>query len=210
MEDGRTPELSTRDRVLRLLCTAPRTAGQLAEELGISANAVRKALVRMEGEGLVQYGRVVRGVGKPSHEYELTLKGEQLVSPGYLPLLLALLEELRASGSAREVEKTLRAVAHRLPAGTSADGVRSTRARLQAAVSLLNDLGGTARVRGTADDLRIECTCCAIAAVVAREPLACKAVEALVAEVSGVSVREACDRTGRPHCRFHVRDGARV
>ncbi len=46
---------------------------------------------------------------------------------------------------------------------------------------------------------------CPLSAVVRSNPGACAAMEALLTELLGVPVKEACDREGaRPRCRFLV------
>src|SRR5688572_31955800 len=108
-----------RREILRLLCAGSRTTRALAEELGISSNAVRKTLARLATDGLVRYERVARGVGKPAHEYYLTTAGEALVSRAYLPLLDELLGVLEARLPQRTLEALLRETGARLAADRS-------------------------------------------------------------------------------------------
>ena len=192
---------SSRTAILQLLCASGHTAGELASELRISASAVRKTLGRLQAEGLVRYNRLARGVGKPAHQYELTAEGELRLSRAYLRLLQALLEEIEGSLPPSGVEKLMRAVGERLAPPVIE---RSLHDRVAAAVVTLNDLGASASKIDSPAGLRIECTCCAIGAVVIEHPLACKGMEALLATHIGAPVREQCDRGDRPRCRFMV------
>jgi predicted ArsR family transcriptional regulator len=45
---------------------------------------------------------------------------------------------------------------------------------------------------------------CPLAAVTPDQPEACRMVETLIAELAGVSVRERCERGGKPRCCFEV------
>lgn len=195
---GKYPtDTNSRSVILRLLCTTSHTTQELASAMGISANAVRKALAQLEADGLVRYRRVARGVGKPPHEYEITPEGEGAISLAYLPLLQALSAELAGTLSARRMEALWRNAGRRMVRSPATGPVRK---RLQSAVRALNALGGDA----TASATGIECRCCAISGIVVDQPLACSAMEEFVSALTGVAVRERCDRNGRPHCRFEL------
>ena len=78
----------------------PLTAKELAEPFGVTANALRRHLDSLEGEGLVRYRREVHGVGAPVHAYSLTDRGESLFPQGHAAVLAAVLESVReVSGS---------------------------------------------------------------------------------------------------------------
>lgn len=201
MNRGGRETRGARAEILRLLCNEPQTAGQLARQLHVSPTAVRKTLARLKREGLVHYKRVIRGVGKPTHEFALTPEGESLLSRAYLPLLDNLLSALEQQLSAAQVERFIREAGKHL-SDPLPDATGSLNQRLAAAAALLNRLGGAASVQRTNGKAAIDCTCCAIGAVVADHPLACKAMEALLTSAVGVRFRERCNRVGRPRCHF--------
>jgi predicted ArsR family transcriptional regulator len=63
---------TTRRRILNLLKENGKlTADELAEHLGISSVAVRHHLTKLEGDQLVTYEEVQRGMGRPSFVYSL-------------------------------------------------------------------------------------------------------------------------------------------
>jgi predicted ArsR family transcriptional regulator len=97
----------------------------------------------------------------------------------------------------------LRSVGRRLAEGKTApaDG---TRARLEAAAGVLNELGGLAELKERDGTLVIRGYSCPLAAVTPEHPEVCRMAEALVAEVAGVPVRERCDRGEKPRCCFEV------
>ena len=194
----------TRGEILRLLCVSTATISDLARRLGISRNAVRAHLDRLQAEGLVRYEVVRRGVGKPAHEYRLTETGEAVLSRAYLPLLVQLLALLERDTTPAEMERLLRGAGRGLAAGAPAPR-GSLRERTEAASAFLETLGGIGGVREDGEGLRITAVCCPVGTLVPRQPLVCKAVEALLAELTDAPVREQCERGPHPKCLFHVR-----
>ncbi|AHG89628.1 putative transcriptional regulator [Gemmatirosa kalamazoonensis] len=73
----------------------PLTAKELAEQFGVTPNALRRHLDSLESEDLVRYQREVRGVGAPVHAYSLTALGESLFPQGHAAVLAAVLESVR-------------------------------------------------------------------------------------------------------------------
>lgn len=190
----------TRGEILSRLCVAPHTVAQLAETLGISRNSVRDQLLRLADEGLVQHEVVRRGVGKPAHEYRLTPEGEMRLSRAYLPLLNQLLRVVEARLGPGETEAALREAGRGLAPAERPEGDLSE--RVAAAIGFLRGLGGFAVAERSEGQHVIRCTCCAIGAVVTEHPLACRGMASMLEDFVGTPVRERCDRTGRPACRF--------
>jgi predicted ArsR family transcriptional regulator len=135
--------------------------------------------------------------------YELTPEAEDLFPKAYAPALGQLLDVLAERLGLEESEALLRSAGRRLVKGKTApkDG---TRARLEAAAGMLNELGGLAELEGRDGTLVIRGYGCPLAAVTPDHPEACRLAEALVAEVAGVPVHERCDRSERPRCYFEV------
>ena len=80
MTDTRAPEGGSRDQILRTLAPAPATVEQLALGLGVTPNAVRHQLARLEADGLVGRRGTVRGTRRPSQLYGLTGAGVDALS----------------------------------------------------------------------------------------------------------------------------------
>jgi predicted ArsR family transcriptional regulator len=199
---------STRGQIVTLLRRSGRTVEELARALGLTDNGVRTHLAVLERDGIArQRGSVRRksGGGKPAYVYELTAKAEDLFPKAYEPALSRLLDILAERLGPEESEALLRSVGRRLalavgrtvPAG-------GTRARLEAAAGVLNELGGLAEVEERDGTLLIRGYSCPLVAVTPDHPEVCRMAEALVAEVAGVTVRERCDRGERPRCCFEV------
>jgi predicted ArsR family transcriptional regulator len=197
---------STRGRMVTLLRRGGLTVDELARELGLTDNGVRAHLATLERDGVVrQRGSVRRrsGGGKPAYVYELTPEAESLFPKAYEPVLRQLLDVLSERLGSDGSEAVLRSVGRSLAEehGVSVDGVRP---RLEAAVGVLNELGGLAELEERDGGFVILGYSCPLAAVTQEHPEACRMAETLLAELVGVPVHEHCDRGERPRCCFEV------
>jgi predicted ArsR family transcriptional regulator len=193
---------STRGQIVTLLRRSWCTVEELARALDLTDNGVRVHLAVLERAGIVrQRGSVRRGSGggKPAYVYELTSEAEDLFPKAYAPALGRLLDVLGERLGPEESEALLRSVGHRMVGGKTVptDG---TRARLEAAAGVLNELGGLAELDEQDGTLVIRGYGCPLAAVTPDHPEVCRLAEALVAELAGVPVHERCDRGERPRC----------
>jgi predicted ArsR family transcriptional regulator len=197
---------TTRGRVVALLRRGTQTVEELARALGLTDNAVRAHLSTLERDGVVRQSgeRRTPGAGKPATLYEVRPEAEPLFSRAYAPVLTALLEELAAQLPAERREALMRGVGRRLAAGARGARTESLEARVTAAVALLNSLGGDAKAEQGPDGLVIRGWGCPLSAATANRPEACRAVETLLSNVIGASVRECCARGDRPRCCFQV------
>src|SRR5688572_14096252 len=91
---GRPLLSTTRGKVLVLLCRAPHTVAELAAQLGLTHNAVRAQLQRLQRDGLARQAGPRRGVSKPHAEYVLTSKARELFPRAYEPVLHKLVDVL--------------------------------------------------------------------------------------------------------------------
>jgi predicted ArsR family transcriptional regulator len=203
---------STRGRVVTLLRRAGFTVDELARELGLTSNGVRAHLAALERDGIVRQSGVVRresGGGKPAYFYELTPEAEDLFPKAYEPVLYRLLDVLAEQLESDESEALLRTVG-RLMAEEQIvptdDGARvgGARAGLEAAVEVLNELGGLAELEAQDGAYVIRGYSCPLAGVTQKHPEVCRMVETLITELAGVPVYEHCDRGERPRCYLEV------
>ncbi len=197
---------STRGQIVGLLRRSGRTVEELARAQGLTDNGVRAHLAVLERDGIVrQRGSVRRGSGggKPAYVYELTPEAEELFPKAYEPTLRRLLDVLAEQIGPEESEVLMRAVGRGLAEGKTVS-VGGTRARVQAAVDVLNALGGLAEIEEGDGTLVIRGYSCPLAAVTPDHPEVCRMAETLVAQVAGVPVNERCDRGERPRCCFEV------
>ena len=200
-----TAETKSRRAVLALVRGGPIAIPEISATTGLSANAVRFHLESLEAEGLVEPAgtRAPTGPGKPAAMYMVTPEADLSFSRAYAPVLAACVAELRGLMSAKELVAFLHRVGKRLGASAAIRN-KPLASRVRAASDFLNAVGGMTSVTRTEHGYQIIGRGCPLAAVVEREPCACRAVEGLVSEITGSRATEKCDRTGRPSCCFEV------
>ena len=195
---------TTRGRVVALLRRGERSVEEIAAALGLTDNAVRAQLATLERDGVVRPVGIRRDgtVGKPATLYGLAPDASSLFSSAYAPMLGALLTELGERMAPREIEALLRRAGHRLAPAVSTRASFDDRARAGAAY--LAKLGADADLVRTAEGYEIRGHGCVLSDAVAACPATCGAVEELLSQVTGTKVREHCDRSEQPRCRFLI------
>ncbi len=196
---------STRGRVVTLLRRGGRTVEDLVQALELTDNGVRAHLSVLERDGIVQQqGTVSRGGGgKPAYVYELTPEAEALFPKAYSPVLRRLLDIMAERLGSEETEALLRAVGRRI-ADERIVPESDLRVRLEAAVGVLNELGGLAELEECDGAFIIQGYSCPLSAVSSDHPEVCRMAETLVTNLAGVPIYEHCDRGERPRCCFEV------
>jgi predicted ArsR family transcriptional regulator len=194
---------STRGQVAALLRRGSRTVDELAATLGLTDNAIRAHLAALERDGLVKQGEPRRGGGKPAFTYELTAEAERLFPKAYGVLLTQLLKTLAEHLPPPVLDDVLRTVGHDVAAGQRTAG-GDLRDRVEQARTLLTDLGGVVDVEETATGFVLQGASCPLCAAVEGSPEACVIAEALLSDIIGEHVCQACDLGPPPRCRFEV------
>ncbi len=189
----------------------PLTAKQLAEQLGVSPNAIRHHLKELEAESLIVYGREQRGVGAPTYAYRLSATGESLFPRAYEATLTQVLERV-AEKSGRQaavelLEDHYRDLARKVVA--ELDGA-SDAARVDLVARLMNEQGYMAEWQEAAGTFRLSEHNCAIRAVAERFPEVCAAEQRFLHEVLGAAVeRRSHITSGCNACEYAITFGAR-
>lgn len=181
------------------------TVAELAEALGLSGNAVRTHLTALERDGLVQPSGKRTGARKPIIAYGLTAEAEHLFQKLYGPVLGHFLGALKQHLTSRKLEEIARAVAHRMAAeyrpAVQSGGMAD---RVQQAISILRQLGGLCESSNQDGKVRLHCSDCPLAIVAVEHPEVCLLMETLLSDVLGVPVRQHCQPTPVPQCRFEI------
>jgi len=203
------PGLSAaRFSVLDAVRRGHQTVNALAEQLGVSDNAVRMQLSTLERDGYVLRRGVVHSgrAGQPAAEYEITRIGEDALSRAYRPVLAALVSVM----GKRLDQRTLRsvfadagkkaAVESQLPANASLS------VRAAACAGLVESLGGSATVRVGRGQAILEGAGCPLSGAVRAEPATCLIMESLLAQHAGLRARQRCKHGDgeQPCCRFEL------
>jgi DeoR family suf operon transcriptional repressor len=168
----------------------PLTAKELAEQFGVTPNALRRHLDSLEAEGYVRYRREVRGVGAPVHTYSLTAQGEALFPQGHAAVLAAVLESVREVSGPEGVI----ALARRQWQGLVADASpRLAELPLHERAQLLAELrssqGFMAEAHADGDVAVLREHHCAIRDVAERFPEICVAEQEFVEQMLATPVR---------------------
>jgi predicted ArsR family transcriptional regulator len=197
---------STRGRILDLLRTRDRTVNELAEELALTDNAVRAHLASLERDRLVVHSGTKPGFRKPHATYALGPEAEQLFPKAYGRLVSLLMSMLSRQVEPRSLRAEMRA-AGRTVANEHLPELRgkTRQQRIDAALGILKELGGTATFEEEDGKHFIYGNGCPIAAATANHPEACLLAESLLTEVIGSPVKEYCVRGPTPSCRFEVK-----
>jgi predicted ArsR family transcriptional regulator len=176
---------TTRGQIVAELRRESRTVEDLRKMLGITDNAVRAHLAALERDGIVHQTATRPSGRRPAVLYELTKAAESSFSQAYLPVLTRLVDSLSDRMSPDQLTGTLRE-------------------RTEGAARVLTTLGGLAEVEESNDALTIRGYSCPLADAVRSHPATCQAAQALVSELVGAPVTEACDKGLRPRCRFTI------
>lgn len=102
---GRQMQSTRREILMTLKKRGGLTADELSEVLGITAMGVRRHLMTLERDGLVQYTPVQRGVGRPSYVYSLTELADDLFTKNYDQFANELLNILRMVDGDDKIEQ---------------------------------------------------------------------------------------------------------
>jgi predicted ArsR family transcriptional regulator len=196
---------STRGKIVALLRRGTRTVEELAKDLELTDNAVRLHLGTLERDGVVSAKGVRRGggVGKPATEYEIAAAAEPSFSEAYIPFLTSLLASVGEKLGSTELRAVMRDVGRRLAAGRSG-GSGDPKAQAERASQILNALGGVTTVEKEGNRYSINGCSCPLSVAVNERAEVCLAVQTMLRDVTGLTVKEDCDRSERPRCHFVV------
>jgi predicted ArsR family transcriptional regulator len=196
----------TRRRIVLLLRSQERTVRELADELGLTRNAVRAQLSKLKSNRLVEITDRRPTRRKPEDVYGLTRKAEQLFPKSYDSLFNAVLsvlietEWVNAEQILQDVGARV-AQAHKPSELESDPAVRVARAR-----DVLEEIGGLPTVVEDDTSYRLEGASCPIAASVrVHGEAACDLARALIEELTELPVERQCDADGEcPECKFVI------
>jgi predicted ArsR family transcriptional regulator len=195
---------STRGQIVTMLRASPCTVEELAGKLDLTDNAIRAHLLTLERDGLVRQSGLRRGPRKPHFTYALTPEADSLFPKAYDALLNQLIAVLKTRLNPEELEEVLREVGRAVASGAPEGEEADLEKRVHTAVRVLETIGGATEIYHDDDKIVIRGHVCPLAAAVSVHPEVCRLAETLVAEIVKVPVKEHCDRSGTPKCRFEI------
>lgn len=100
---------STKQNILQgILRHGQAAAKQLAQDLELSTQAVRRHLHELEADGLIEYHSVQQGMGRPQHLYQLSSAGRDRLSPQkYSEFAVNFLDTLTETVGKEQVSRVL-------------------------------------------------------------------------------------------------------
>lgn len=203
LADALLPE--TRRKIVNLLRFEEQTVSDLADELGLTRNAVRAQLSKLERDDLAkQVGQRPTG-RKPESVYGLTSRAERLFPKAYPTLLNEVIGLLEEEMGLEETRRLLEQVGRRIGrAHRPHELEEKVEPRLERARAVLSELGGLPTVERDNGSYRLAGRSCPVAEVVdAHGEAGCDLARALLAELTGLEVRRECQVTGGdPTCSF--------
>ncbi len=203
-----TPPLTEGDwALLRLLQPGPKTAEQLARQLGVSRSAVRTRLARLVPWGLVERAAESHsGPGRPAHRYRLTSSGRNALRRVMPELAVALWQELRRGQEPQAQRGLLQRVA-RAMAGQLAGQVSGStpRERMESLARMLQARNIQAQVElepeGQLPVLTVHD--CPYAALAEEDRSICALERMALAQVVDAPLRlSQCRFQGKDYCQF--------
>lgn len=196
---------STRGKILELLRGKEQTVNDLAAALRLTDNAVRAHLLSLERDGLVSQAGTQPGFRKPHVTYALTPDAEQIFPKAYGVLLDLILIVISKQLSPKELRAAMREVGRRVADNhlLEVEG-KSREQRIETALRVLKDLGGSATFEESEGKHLIRGHGCPLAAATSRHPEACLIAEALLTQIVGTPVKENCIHGASPSCRFQI------
>lgn len=198
---------TTRGHIVESLKRAgPRTAVELAREHGLTANAVRQHLARLERDGYVAERPVRRGKTKPSFLYSLTGQGDNLFPQRYSALLRVVLGELSREEGPERVQQLFRRIGERSArkyAGRFAG--KDTAGRVGELTKILQERGVIADFQPSGDGFVLREHNCPFKDAVAEHPQICAVVHTLMDETLPERVEHVTSiARGDEVCEFRI------
>lgn len=202
---------STRERVLRILLTRPRsTINYLAEMVGINPISVRHHITRLQADGLVDSEEELHGVGRPRRVYFLSEAGLERFPTRYLRLTIRLLEQLKGTLPQPMINKLFSQIAREMAEdytiGSDVDGL-SMEERLNLMQDLLTQEGFTVEWERKGDFFHIREINCPYLQIGQTHPEVCSVDQTLISSVLSVPAEKIqCVLNGDSFCTYVVPD----
>jgi predicted ArsR family transcriptional regulator len=108
MKDHKQGERKTRRAIIKILKTqGPLDSAQIANQLKLTAMAVRQHLYALQNEGHVEHEERPVPIGRPAKHWQLTRAADQFFPEAYAELNVALIDALRDTFGEEGLEKVL-------------------------------------------------------------------------------------------------------
>ncbi len=207
--DKVTQPMSTKEHLVHLLRVhGSMTTAELTSLLGVSPNAVRQHLDRLQGEGWIEVSGLRRGHGRPQQLFALTTRADGLFPQQYDALALDLLHAINELPEGADLIHRILTIRRREWQNRYSPRLtgETLEERLAQVTDLLNENGAMASYIAEPDGSYLLFKHhCGIAAVVAQYPLFCQEEQAWLEEALEASVEPVQSRSGGArNCAFRI------
>ena len=177
--------------------------GDLTEEMGVTATAVRQRLTRLTECGLVQRELVREGRGRPSHHYLLTKKGLRAAGDNYAELAEVLWTEIVSIDDHTIRDRLVRKVASQLASRAGIVSGETLVEKMQHLVSLMGERRVPFEIDTSSELPVLTAVACPYPDLVEKDRTICKMEKLLFTELLGQPIHQTdCRPDGDACCSF--------
>src|SRR5246127_4405772 len=198
---------STRMEVLELLRRKGRSSAEtIANDPGVTPNAVRQHLTNLERDGLVVSQPERAGRGRPSLLFVLTERADAVFPKRYGQLATMVLQEVQEVGGPEALDEIFSRVAarHAEAIGREIDGLAFDE-KLRRVVSWIGRAGTLAEQTEVEEGVQITIHNCPFRNTALKFPQVCTITPQLISRLIGTAVSQADSIHRRdPYCSFVV------
>lgn len=203
---------STRMEVLELLRRKGRSSAEtMANDLGVTANAVRQHLTNLERDGLVVSQPERSGRGRPALLFALTERADAVFPKRYGQLATMVLQEVQEMGGPEALDELFARVAarHATAIERDLDGLDFDE-KLRRVVTWIGRAGTLVEQTEGSDGVQVTIHNCPFRNTALKFPQVCSITPQLISRLTGaaISQRDSIHRRD-PYCSFVVQRPAR-
>lgn len=200
---------STRNQILYILKTkGPLTVSKLAEEIGVTEMAVRRQIYNLDKEGYIQARLLRQAVGRPTTQYCLTAKAEEMFPKSYASFTLELLRDMEENDGKEWIDRFFKNREKRLFEQHQAEFIGKTLEEKVKKLAEIQDQKGYMvqwELMPHGGYRLVEYNC-PISQVANQYLQACQCEINLFRKLIGEEVEQVeCKAKGGKHCVYHIR-----
>jgi len=198
---------STRMEILELLRRRGRCSAEtIANDLGVTANAIRQHLTNLERDGLVVSQPERSGRGRPALLFALTERADAVFPKRYGQLATMVLQEVQDMGGPEALDEVFARVAARHAAAIERDllGLEFDE-KMHRVVSWIGRAGTLVEQSDSPEGIKVTIHNCPFRNTALKFPQVCSITPQLISRLTGAAVSQS-DSIHRhdPYCSFVV------
>jgi predicted ArsR family transcriptional regulator len=198
---------STRMEVLELLRRKGRSSAEtIANDLGVTANAVRQHLTNLEREGLVVSQPERSGRGRPSLLFALTERADSVFPKRYGQLASMVLQEVQEMGGPDALDEVFARIAGRHAEAIEKDiSGMAFDEKMRKVVSWIGRAGTLVEQTEDPEGIRVTIHNCPFRNTALKFPQVCTITPQLISRLTGAAISQSASIHRRdPYCSFVV------